>query len=121
MKQALISSAIRLVKGNVFEQGFGKLNLLGAYDFLSKYEPTVQIHPSNLDLTEWSIPFSFPLLFHFCLPFSSFLFLSPFHFSVFLSPFLLFSDFIFPHISCEKKVPTCGPIAVSLFTTQAYL
>jgi len=57
MKQALLHPAIRLTHGNIFEQGMGKLNLLGSYNYLMNYEPTVTAIPPNIDLTDWYAPF----------------------------------------------------------------
>ncbi len=52
MKQVLIESAERLPDANIFEQGAGKLNVLGAYDKLSQYVPKATCFPSALDLTQ---------------------------------------------------------------------
>lgn len=58
IKQVLIESAERLPGSNIFEQGFGKLNLIGAYDLLADYKPRASLAPSTLDLTE--CPYMWP-------------------------------------------------------------
>lgn len=58
VKQALISSAIRLPNANMFEQGHGKLDLLRAYKVLSHYKPHASASPSYIDLTE--CPYMWP-------------------------------------------------------------
>jgi hypothetical protein len=59
MKQALVESAARLTDGsNVFEQGMGKINLVGAYDILKAYTPRASIIPGKLDLTD--CPYMWP-------------------------------------------------------------
>lgn len=58
MKQALIESAGLLEEANIFEQGFGKLNLLGAQHVLQDYKPRASISPSMLDLTD--CPYMWP-------------------------------------------------------------
>ncbi|XP_076052888.1 membrane-bound transcription factor site-1 protease [Oratosquilla oratoria] len=52
MKQALMASARRLPGVNMFEQGHGKLDLVKAYQVLSKYKPQASLSPSYIDLTE---------------------------------------------------------------------
>eukprot|EP00051_Salpingoeca_urceolata_P025354 m.452370 g.452370 ORF g.452370 m.452370 type:complete len:1062 (+) comp20325_c5_seq5:2002-5187(+) len=59
VKQALMSTATRLKKYSVFEQGMGKINLLGAAEFLRTYEPMASIFPPQLDMTD--CPFMSPL------------------------------------------------------------
>lgn len=51
MKQALVESATRLVGPNIFEQGMGKLNLIGAYEIIRGYQPRASVVPALLDLT----------------------------------------------------------------------
>ncbi|XP_041376922.1 membrane-bound transcription factor site-1 protease-like [Gigantopelta aegis] len=58
MKQALMASARRLMDVNMFEQGFGKLDLLGAYRTLTAYKPQASLSPSYIDLTE--CPYMWP-------------------------------------------------------------
>jgi len=58
IKQALISSAIKIPHANVFEQGHGKLDLIKAYKMLSTYKPHVSASPSYIDLTE--CPYMWP-------------------------------------------------------------
>ena len=52
MKQALMASARRLPGVNMFEQGHGKLDLVKAFQVLSKYKPQASLSPSYIDLTE---------------------------------------------------------------------
>eukprot|EP00698_Gefionella_okellyi_P012846 TRINITY_DN3490_c0_g2_i1.p1 TRINITY_DN3490_c0_g2~~TRINITY_DN3490_c0_g2_i1.p1 ORF type:complete len:722 (-),score=154.10 TRINITY_DN3490_c0_g2_i1:32-2197(-) len=58
MKQVLVESAVRLFGPNVFEQGAGKLNLVGAYELLQSYTPRASLHPSTLDLMD--CPYMWP-------------------------------------------------------------
>jgi membrane-bound transcription factor site-1 protease len=58
MKQVLVESAERIGEANVFEQGAGKLNLLGAYELLQEYSPRASVMPSSLDLTQ--CPYMWP-------------------------------------------------------------
>ena len=43
---------MRLVDANMFEQGFGKLDLVEAYHVLDRYKPQASLIPSYIDLTE---------------------------------------------------------------------
>ncbi|KJE95552.1 membrane-bound transcription factor protease [Capsaspora owczarzaki ATCC 30864] len=52
MKQALIESANVVPDANIFEQGYGSLNLLGAFNLLAQYTPRASLAPPALDLTE---------------------------------------------------------------------
>lgn len=52
VKQVLMASAERLDEANVFEQGPGKLNLVRAYNMMTKYKAQASLMPSYLDLTE---------------------------------------------------------------------
>eukprot|EP00731_Ephydatia_muelleri_P038206 Em0679g1a len=52
VKQALMTSARRLVGPNMFEQGHGKVDLLRAYHELSGYTPQASFSPSYIDLTD---------------------------------------------------------------------
>lgn len=52
IKQIIMSSADRIKNANMFEQGFGKLNLIQAYNTIKKYKPQISLIPSYLDLTE---------------------------------------------------------------------
>jgi membrane-bound transcription factor site-1 protease len=54
VKQVLIESAVRLVRGGVglFEQGAGKLNLPGAVALMQSYQPRMSFHPPYLDTSE---------------------------------------------------------------------
>ncbi|XP_023211189.1 membrane-bound transcription factor site-1 protease-like [Centruroides sculpturatus] len=58
MKQALMASARRLPGVPIFEQGWGKLDLLRAYQALRSYRPQATLSPSYLDLTE--CPYMWP-------------------------------------------------------------
>jgi len=58
MKQALIYGAERLPENNIFEQGYGKMNLLETYAYLSAYVPHVTAYPMSLDLTD--CPYMWP-------------------------------------------------------------
>jgi membrane-bound transcription factor site-1 protease len=52
MKQIIMASANRLDDANMFEQGFGKLNLIEAYNLLKKFKPQLSAIPSYIDFTE---------------------------------------------------------------------
>ncbi|XP_014212506.1 membrane-bound transcription factor site-1 protease [Copidosoma floridanum] len=52
MKQALISSAYRLPRIGMFEQGAGRLDLVAAFQYLQSYTPVATLSPSYIDLTE---------------------------------------------------------------------
>eukprot|EP01134_Creolimax_fragrantissima_P007351 CFRG7351T1 len=52
IKQALIESAVPVDGANLFQQGLGRLNLLGAYNILRTYTPRVSITPHTLDLAD---------------------------------------------------------------------
>jgi subtilisin family serine protease len=58
MKQALAASASPIPNANIFEQGMGKLNLLGAHEFLKNYKPHASVLPPSLHLTE--CPYMWP-------------------------------------------------------------
>eukprot|EP00850_Spirogloea_muscicola_P015909 SM000126S26285 [mRNA] locus=s126:92:3575:+ [translate_table: standard] len=58
MKQALVEGALLLESTTMFEQGAGRLNLLGSYAVLADYVPRASILPSKLDLTD--CPYSWP-------------------------------------------------------------
>lgn len=58
MKQALVEGALRLDGPHMYEQGAGRLNLLGAYAVLANYRPRASILPSALDLTQ--CPYAWP-------------------------------------------------------------
>lgn len=45
MKQALLATAHRLPSIGMFEQGAGRLDLLGAFHYLRSYIPIVTLHP----------------------------------------------------------------------------
>lgn len=69
MKQALIEGATRLNDNNMFEQGYGKLNILKSMKILSDYIPRVTLSPSYLDFTEdYMWPYSTQPLFYTSAP-----------------------------------------------------
>ena len=70
MKQALISSAQRLPGVSMFEQGHGKLDLIGAYKFLQGYQPHVSCSPAYIDLAEgpYMWPYSSQALYYSGMP-----------------------------------------------------
>lgn len=48
IKQVLIESAKRIPISNIFEQGYGKIDLLQAYSKLKHYEPIASLSPPLL-------------------------------------------------------------------------
>lgn len=58
VKQALLASAKRIPDANMFEQGAGRLDLLGAYEELQNYVPKVTFYPSYIDFTD--CPYMWP-------------------------------------------------------------
>jgi membrane-bound transcription factor site-1 protease len=63
MKQALVESATRLEKktgSHIFEQGAGKLNLVGAAEILRTYVPRASLFPAELDLRDSACPYMWP-------------------------------------------------------------
>lgn len=69
MKQALIEGATRLNDNNMFEQGYGKLNILKSMKILSEYKPKVTLSPPYLDFTEdYMWPYSTQSLFYTSVP-----------------------------------------------------
>ena len=52
IKQALMGGADRIANANIFEQGFGKVNLEESYKILRNYKLQASLIPSYLDLTE---------------------------------------------------------------------
>ncbi|XP_031630822.1 membrane-bound transcription factor site-1 protease isoform X2 [Contarinia nasturtii] len=69
MKQALIEGATRLHDNNMFEQGYGKLNILKSMKILSEYTPKVTLSPPYLDFTEdYMWPYSTQSLFYTSVP-----------------------------------------------------
>jgi len=73
IKQILIESADLIGKPslyNIFEQGHGKLNLLGAYKLLQNYSPKITFSPSYIDFT--NCPYMWPYctqpLYHSAMP-----------------------------------------------------
>lgn len=70
VKQALMASAGRLQGFPMFEQGWGKLQLLEAYRTLVNYRPQATLSPSYLDLSEcpYMWPYCTQPLYHGALP-----------------------------------------------------
>ncbi|XP_065285558.1 membrane-bound transcription factor site-1 protease isoform X1 [Dermacentor albipictus] len=70
VKQALMASAGRLQGYPMFEQGWGKLQLLEAYRALVNYRPQATLSPSYLDLSEcpYMWPYCTQPLYHGALP-----------------------------------------------------
>ncbi|XP_042143236.1 membrane-bound transcription factor site-1 protease isoform X4 [Ixodes scapularis] len=70
VKQALMASAGRLRGFPMFEQGWGKLQLVGAYKALANYKPQATLSPSYLDLSEcpYMWPYCTQPLYHSSLP-----------------------------------------------------
>lgn len=70
MKQALMASARRLPGVNMFEQGHGKLDLVKAYQVLSKYKPQASLSPPYIDLSEcqYMWPYCSQPLYHGAMP-----------------------------------------------------
>ena len=70
VKQAITSSATKLPKANMFEQGHGKLDLIKAYKTLSTYKPHVSASPSYIDFTEcpYMWPYCTQPLYHGAVP-----------------------------------------------------
>lgn len=69
MKQALIEGATRLHDNNMFEQGYGKLNILKSMKILSEYIPKVTLSPPYLDFTEdYMWPYNTQSLFYTSVP-----------------------------------------------------
>ncbi|PKU76334.1 membrane-bound transcription factor site-1 protease [Dendrobium catenatum] len=58
MKQALVEAATKLSGPNIYEQGAGKLNLLGSYEILKEYKPRATLFPSVLDYED--CPYMWP-------------------------------------------------------------
>ncbi len=52
IKQVIMAGAERLNDANMFEQGYGKLNLIESYEILKQYRPQASVLPSYIDLTE---------------------------------------------------------------------
>lgn len=70
MKQVLIEGATRLINNNMFEQGYGKLNILKSMKLLTEYTPKVTLSPPYVDFTEDSYmwPYNSQPLYHTSLP-----------------------------------------------------
>ncbi|KAH8018443.1 hypothetical protein HPB51_006343 [Rhipicephalus microplus] len=70
VKQALMASAGRLQGFPMFEQGWGKLQLLEAYRALVNYRPQATLSPSYLDLSEcpYMWPYCTQPLYHGAMP-----------------------------------------------------
>lgn len=70
VKQILMASADRIEDANMFEQGFGKLNLVTAFRMIKNYQPQASLIPSYVDLTEcpYFWPFCSQPLYYSALP-----------------------------------------------------
>lgn len=70
MKQALMASSRRLTGIPMFEQGWGKLDLVRAYQVLRSYKPQASLSPAYLDLTEcpYMWPYCTQPLYHGAMP-----------------------------------------------------
>lgn len=65
MKQVLIEAATRLTDSNMFEQGYGKLNILKSMQLLTEYTPKVTMSPPYVDFTEdYMWPYNTQSLFY---------------------------------------------------------
>lgn len=53
----LVESARKVNGAGVFEQGAGALDVVAAFDLLSRYTPSASLLPSTLDLTD---PYMWP-------------------------------------------------------------
>eukprot|EP01132_Coremiostelium_polycephalum_P005432 gene5432-6776_t len=60
MKQVLIESAEKIPGANIFEQGYGKLNLLGAFKLLESYTSKVSLSPPALDFDTSNCSYMWP-------------------------------------------------------------
>lgn len=58
MKQVLIEGTVQIGGANIFEQGYGKLDVLNSYKILQEYTPRVTFSPPQLDLT--NCPYMWP-------------------------------------------------------------
>lgn len=58
LKQVLMESAKRVKNANMFEQGAGKVDLLGAYELLLGSKPHVSLSPAYIDMNE--CPYMWP-------------------------------------------------------------
>jgi membrane-bound transcription factor site-1 protease len=58
IKQAVTSSAVRLGAHGIFEQGQGRIDIYGAYEFLKDYKPHATVLPRKLDFTD--CPYMWP-------------------------------------------------------------
>eukprot|EP00050_Salpingoeca_kvevrii_P008782 m.305085 g.305085 ORF g.305085 m.305085 type:complete len:1053 (+) comp17496_c0_seq1:79-3237(+) len=72
MKQALVETAIMVPDASIFEQGAGKINLIGAAANLLRAAPHASVFPAQLDAAEspcvYSWPFCAQPLFHGAMP-----------------------------------------------------
>lgn len=65
MKQVLIEGATRLNGSNMFEQGYGKLDILKSLKLLINYQPKVTLTPPNLDMTaDFMFPYNTQPIYH---------------------------------------------------------
>ncbi|KAJ8674081.1 hypothetical protein QAD02_005343 [Eretmocerus hayati] len=70
MKQALLETAYRLPGIGMFEQGAGRLDLLGAFYYLRSYTPRATLSPNYIDLTEcqYMWPYCTQAIYHSGMP-----------------------------------------------------
>lgn len=70
IKQVLIETAELVGDANIFEQGHGRVNLVGAYEALAAYTPRASVLPSSLDLTDcpYMWPYCSQPLYHSAMP-----------------------------------------------------
>ncbi|XP_046807318.1 membrane-bound transcription factor site-1 protease isoform X2 [Lucilia cuprina] len=57
VKQIVIEGATKLQHNNMFEQGYGKLNILKSMELLLSYQPKITLSPPYIDYTE---PYMWP-------------------------------------------------------------
>ena len=68
IKQILVETSELVSDAGIFEQGFGKINMVAAYEALSLYKPRASVIPASLDLTECPYMWPFctqPLYVHY--------------------------------------------------------
>ena len=58
IKQVLVETGELLHNTGIYEQGFGKINMVGAYEALRMYTPRASVIPAALDLTD--CPYMWP-------------------------------------------------------------
>lgn len=70
LKQVLVEGARRIPDANIFEQGFGRIDLLASYDLLTGYKPKATCLPPAADLTQcpYMWPYCTQPLYHGAIP-----------------------------------------------------